>query len=134
MAIGWSQDMLNQRLQVFSNKLDHLGGQGKLKVYTSPKPATGGAVGGATLLLTATFPNPSMDNTTGAVLTLENPPPLYAVADGAALWGRFETAAGVFICDCDCTVTAGAGPIKLSSLTIYNGGLITVTLGTLTDV
>lgn len=134
MAIGWSQNMLDARLQAFSNKLDDAAGQGRLKVYTSPKPATGGAVGGATLLFTAIFPNPSMDNTTGAVLTLFNPPPLYTVADGVALWARFTTQAGVFIADCDCTVTAGTGPVKLSSLTIYNGGLVTITLGTLTDI
>jgi hypothetical protein len=56
-----------------------------------------------------------------------------ADADGVAAWVRVLDGDGAFVIDMAVTDNAGAGPVKMSSTTIYAGGIIHVTSGVLTE-
>lgn len=109
-------------------------GTGSLLFYTAPEPATkGDAITTQTLLGTLLFAEPAGTVVDG-VATLD---PLTddssADADGVAAWVRVLDGDGVFVMDMTVTDNNGAGPVKMPSTQVYEGGVLHVTSAVLTE-
>lgn len=121
------------RAGLIRTAIDAGSGPGVMKLYTGALPATrGGAITTQTLLGTVTFSDPSGSEASG-VFTAAAITDGLAIADGDVGWGRILDSAGTFVADATATLTAGAGPIKLPSLTYYTGGAIHVTSLVITE-
>lgn len=132
MAMGLNDTLRTARLQLILNAIDAGTGAGKLELYTAPKPAKGAAITTQTKLGTLVFSDPCGSATSGsAALTLNAD--VMADADGDVAWGRVTDSAGGFVMDADATLLAGAGPIRMPSLTVYAGGPIAAVSVTFTE-
>jgi len=132
MGMGLNDTIRQGRGQVILNAIDAGSGPGTLKLYTAPQPAKGAAITSQTRLGLLTFADPCGSNTAGtSTLTLNGDP--LADADGDVAWGRIEDSAGNFVADLSATLLAGAGPIRMPSLTVYAGGPINVVTVTITE-
>jgi hypothetical protein len=99
-----------------------------LRGYNAPRPATGAALSGQTLLFEEVCGAP-FGTTTGAVLTITNPTPANALASGQWAWWRVVKADGTsFVMDGDSadfslsgSNTQAGQPVTLTGLTITEG-------------
>lgn len=135
MSIVLNDSVTEDRVRALSRALDFDTLPGQLKIYEGTQPAPGGSPAG-TLLVTLTFPKPCVDNYASAVLTLKEPTPSLATADGLATWGRLEDGAGTWIADCTVGATGSGQPIIIIAATadIYAGGTVSVDAITITEV
>jgi hypothetical protein len=100
-------------------------GPGSLLLYTEPQPAKGAAVTTQTLLGTLEFDEPAgtvTDGVTDFFLNSDNS----ADADGIAVWARVLDGDGNFVMDMTVTDEAGAGPVKMASTMVFEGGALLV--------
>jgi len=130
MALGLPTAIRNSMVQTIQAALDANGPPGTLKLYTTPQPATGGAVGGATLLATFTMPNPSAPGASGGVLTFSAITPVMAGASGTAVWARFQDGSSNFVADC--TVGTSGTDIVLGTNILTSGLTVSITAATVT--
>lgn len=129
MALGITTAQRNSMVQVIQAAID-ASSTGTLKLYTTPQPATGGAVGGATLLATFSLPNPSAPSASGGVLTFNAISPVTAGSSGTAVWGRFQDGSAAFVADC--TVGTSGTDIVLSTNVLTSGLQVSITAATIT--
>jgi hypothetical protein len=129
MALGLTTAQRNSMVQVIQVAVD-ASSTGTLKLYTTPQPATGGSVGGATLLATFSIPNPSAPSASGGVLTFNAISPVTAGASGTAIWGRFQDGSTAFVADC--TVGTSGTDIVLSTNILTSGLQVSITAATIT--
>lgn len=113
--------------------IDAGAGPGTMAFYTAPVPATGGAVTSQTLLGTVAFGDPSGTVADGITTMNALTDDTSADATGDAAWVRIYDGAGAFVADLDVTDNAGAGPVKMASVSIIQGGVIAVTAFTVTE-
>lgn len=134
MLLHLATPIRNARLQAIADAIDAGTAGGLLHFYTGPQPAAGAAITTETLLGTVGFGDPCAASITGGILTFAafTPDPV-ADADGVCAWARATDSAGNFVADFDVSGPAGDGAIKLSSVTVYAGGTLSVTTRTLTD-
>jgi hypothetical protein len=133
MSFALNDTLRQARGQVIINAIDAGSGPGKLILYTAPQPSIkGAAITTQTQLGVMLFADPCGSNTAGvSTLTLNSDPT--ADADGDVAWGRVTDSAGVFVADISATLLAGAGPIRMPSLTVYAGGPVNVASVVLTE-
>lgn len=133
MLIGLDVTIRNAHLNAIRDRIDAGPAAGKLKFYTGPRPATGGAPTGATLLGTCTFSDPSAPAAAAGQLTFNAIAQDDAAdASGTAAWARAESSAAQFAADFDVTDTLGDGAIKLNTTDIVADGPIVVNSAVLT--
>lgn len=130
MALGVTTAQRNAMVQVIQAAIDAGGSAGNLLLYTSPQPATGGSVGGATLLATFVLPYASAPSASGGVLTFNAITPVTAGASGTTIWGRFTTSASAFVADC--TVGTSGTDIVLTTNVLTSGLQVSITAATIT--
>lgn len=99
---------------------------GKVTIYDGAMPANPGvAVTTQNTLVEFTLKTPAFGaptaGTNRAVITLDNPDPEPAVANGTAAWARVEDSSGDAIWDADVTDTSGTGALKISSTNVVSG-------------
>lgn len=120
MALGFKATIRNSRANVIRDAIDAGSGAGQLKIYTSPKPATDGAVGSATVLAELTFSDPCAPDASNGVLTMNAiAADTQANNPGTALWFRVTDSAGVTVMDGDCGTTGS--DLNLNSTSISAG-------------
>lgn len=102
---------------------------GVLKLYPSPRPATGAAAG-VTLLATIVFSDPC-GTVDAAGLHLTSPAPAQAVAAGIIRWGRIEDGDGNFVMDGDVRMAADSdvaiADILIDVAQVYVGSFVNLT-------
>lgn len=131
MSIGFSTAVRNAMMNAIATEA---GNGALLRLYTGTRPATGGAIGGSTLLGTLTCGSPMAPAAVDGVLTFNS------IADdasadnsGAAAWARLVKSDGVtHVADFTVTVTGGGGDITMNSVVISAGQALQATLATLT--
>lgn len=129
MAISFSPVVRNTRLDVITSAV---GANGRLRIYSGTRPATGGAE--TTLLAEMLLATPAASAAAGGVLTFTMP--IYDASanfGGTATWARIQKDDGTFIADLSVTATGGGGDLQLTSATIVAGQPIVVTSFTITD-
>jgi hypothetical protein len=117
-------------MNVIRDAIDAGPGPGLLRLYTGPRPATGGAV--TTLLAELTFSDPSYAAASSGSITANaiNSDPS-ANATGTAAWARVVDSTGQFVFDCD--VGTSGSDINLNSTSIATGLAVEITSSILTD-
>ena len=133
MAVGYATALRNSMLQALADAINAGAGAGTIKIYTASRPATGAAVGGATLLATLTFSDPAQSGIAAGVLTFAAvTSDASADATGTAVWARIESSTPGFVADIG--VGAGSGDLNLNTTSIVTGGTVSInTGGTITD-
>lgn len=129
MAISFSTAVRNARLDAITTAI---GSNGRLRIYSGVRPATGGAE--TTLLAEMLLASPTAPAATGGVLSFTMP--IYDASanfGGTASWARIQTDLGTFIADLSVTATGGGGDLQLTSTTIVAGQPIVITSFTITD-
>lgn len=120
MTIGISSTLRDARLDLIKDAID-LGGDeyggGILRIYSGTRPATGGALGGAVLLLEYDLAWPCGTITSG-VLTLDSVASTIGLAAGTATWARIVDVDENFVMDLSVTEEGAGGDIVLSSTLI----------------
>lgn len=137
--IIFSQAVIEDRLQALTRALDSdPNGGGQLKIYPATQPSAGAGVSTAPLAV-LTFAKPSLNNVTGAVLTLNNPAQAMVLVSGVAAWARLENGAGQWVADLNVGLAGSGAAVALSngaatpSLQLYAGGTVSVTLAKLAE-
>lgn len=129
MTLGLDVSIRNAEVDAVTTRA---GASAKIRIYTSPKPATGAAIGGAVqlaeLICSATFAPAGV----GGVLTL-NPitPDSAADATGTALWFRMVKSDGTtFVLDGD--VGTSGSDLNLNTTSIVTGANVSINSFTIT--
>lgn len=123
MTLTYSTAMRNRQANSFGTGIDSGASDGVIKIYDS----------GDVLLVTLTFSSTSFHNAAGGVATANTITSGTAVAGGTASYFLFEDSDGVYSEQGSITVTGGDGDMKLESLTITLGQIVSITMGTLTQ-
>jgi hypothetical protein len=133
MGISLADTIRTIRAQAILTALDAGSGPAIMEFYTATQPAKGAAITDQTLLGTVTFADPA-GTLADCVITMS---PIaddaLADADGIATWARVLDSDGTFVMDITVTTNAGAGPIKMASTQVYEGGIIRVVASILTE-
>lgn len=130
MTIGLATSVRNSRMNVIRDAIDAGAGSGLIRLYTEPRPATGGAV--TTLLAELTFSGTSYAAASSGSITantISQDPS--ANATGTAVWARVVDSTGQFVFDCD--VGTSGSDINLNSTGIATGLAVEITSSILTD-
>ena len=113
-------------LQAFIDLADAGAGPARVKIYGTTRPATAGDAPGGSALATLVLTKPCGTVEVGGILlTQASLIGDLIAANGAAVWGRWESSEGDPIADGDVTDLAGDGPFKLDGadgVNLYAGG------------
>lgn len=97
---GLATTLRTARAQLIADAIDGGAGAGLLRLYTDPQPATGAAVGAATLLGTLTHSNPAAASVSAGVITFDTiTDDSSADASGECTWARSVDSTGAFVAD-----------------------------------
>jgi hypothetical protein len=131
--ISLNTDLKNARLTAIKDAIDADASPGVLRIYTDPVPSPGDAVTTQTLLAELTFSKPCGSVSNG-VLTFD---PIteedLAPATGTATWGRILDGAGTWVGDVDVGVPGSGAAIELNTTSIYEGGIVRITSGQISE-
>lgn len=132
MAVGIATATRTAMATALLNALDANAAPGKLRLYTGPRPATGGAA--TTLLAELTLSRPCGTVANGVLTFGAIAPDDQANATGTVVWARLVDGAGNFVMDLGVTLTGGGGEVQINSTAISVGQQIiaptaTVTIG-----
>jgi len=124
---GLATTLRASRNQLVLDALDAGSSGALIEAYTAPQPATGGAVGSATLLGTMTCSDPA-GTTTNGVLTLDTiADDVSADATGDIAWCRVTDSDGNFVIDLTAGVSGSGKDIIFTTLSVVAGGVIKMT-------
>jgi hypothetical protein len=131
MALSYIPSLRNARLDCISSGTTGVGGSGRFRVYSGTKPATGAAIGAATLLAEMTLNATFAPAATGGVLTLNAITSGTAVASGTPTWARFWKSDGTTAV-VDMTSGVGSGDLNFNAA-IVTGGTVACSSAVITD-
>ena len=130
MNIHLSTTVRNARATAIVNALSG----GTLKAYSGTMPTTGGdAITTQTLLGTLTFANPAGTVSAGVLTFTILTDDASVDADGTWTWARCLDSSNAWVMDVDVSNNAGTGVIRLPNITVYAGGVLRVSGGTITE-
>jgi hypothetical protein len=122
----WISQLHNEdRLAGTLNNLSRGSNPARIKFFTAPRPAGGGAA--TTLLATVTLDDPA-GTVSNNKLVLSPPADALVQVAGTAAWARIEDGNGVASMDVDVSDMAGNGEIKLETVNLLAGGGIRIIL------
>lgn len=132
MIIDWSNAIQQARLIGFRNRLDAGATPGKLAIYTAPKPTPGDALTTQVLLGRVILLKPCgiiADNT----FTFFQPANVIVLASGQPAWGRFSDGDDFWVGDAAVGLVDSGTLLQTDRLEWFQGSIIGMTLGTLTE-
>lgn len=97
-------------------------GRARIRIYGNTRPANG-ASAGADPLVELALDDPAGEVTGGALVLTAADDALIATS-GSGAWARVVNGNGDFAFDADVSGAAGAGDVRLSTITLYAGGLV----------
>lgn len=121
-----------ERMTAVKAKIDTGSGTAGIKVYTTPRPATGAAPTGATLLVTINLNNPCGTVTDGD-LALDTEAQSTIAADGAPSWARVTDRDGNAVGDMTVGLPGSGADLEIGASYLYAGGKLTPTSAYLRD-
>lgn len=122
-ATSFSPALRNARAQAIIDAIG-TGGAGSMNFYTAPRPSAGAAITTQTLLATVACSVPAGTVNNGVLTFAPIADDILADATGDAAWVRVLNGAGAWVIDMDATNALGAGPVKMPSTLIYQGGIV----------
>jgi hypothetical protein len=132
MTIAYATALKQSRMTQVKSAIETGTGTACLKIYTSPRPATGATATG-TLLDTHNINNPcgTVDSNGDLVLDLATESTI--VADGAPFWARCLDRDGGFVADMSVGIPASNADVEIGASMLYTGGKLTPTSAKLRD-
>lgn len=111
--------------------LDSGAASARLRIYSAPIPPNADAAATGTMLAEVGLMEPC-GTVAGGTLTLEFAGSALAAESGVAAWARLVNGNGDSAIDFDVTdTTTATGAVQLNSTTIWLGGSVTITAGSL---
>lgn len=135
MTISFSNAVITDRLTALTRALDAAATGGKLLLYGGTQPLAGATTAEA-LLCEMVFPKPSAGTVANKILSINNPAPGMALANGTVTWARLVDGDGVWIADCDAGEQDSSAVVRIQneSAEIYAGGMVSVLVAQLKEV
>lgn len=99
-----------------------------VEIYSTTQPEVAGDAAGGSPLVVIALQDPPGTIAAGA-LTITPTDDALIVGSGGAVWGRVKNGNGDIGFDCAVTDSTGAGPIKIPSTTLYEGGTTRIIAG-----
>lgn len=120
-------------MTVINNAINGGAGDGTIKFYNAPMPATTATgITTQTLLGTCTCADPAGVEVGGTLTFSAIDNDVSADATGTAAWVRIADSAGTVVMDLDVTATGGGGYVQMASTSITAGGPIAFNSFTIT--
>jgi hypothetical protein len=132
MTISYVDSLRQSRIGLTKTAIETGAGTAKLKIYTAPRPATGGTPTGATLLVSIDIANPC-GTINGSDLLLDIPEQNSVIASGVHAWARVEARDGSVVCDMPTGVTGSGADVEISASQLYSGGILINTAATIRE-
>jgi hypothetical protein len=132
MTVAYATALKATRMTAVKNAIETGSGTATIKIYTSPRPATGGTPTGATLLATHNINNPC-GTVSGGDLALDLAAESTVAADGAPNWARVADRDGGFVCDMSVGLPSSGADLEIAAAQLYTGGKLTPTSAYLRD-
>jgi hypothetical protein len=132
MTVQYIDSVKYSRMEAVRAKIDTGSGTACIKVYTTPRPATGGTPTGATLLATINLGNPS-GTTTAGDLALSVAAETIIAASGAPNWARVLDRDGAVVGDMSVGLPGSGADLEVGSSYLYAGGKLLPTSAYLRD-
>lgn len=128
MTVGMVANLRNARLDAITT---FVGANGKLRIYSGSRPATGGTA--TTLLAELTLGSTLAPPASGGVLTFNAiTGDTSADATGTATWARVFKSDGTTICF-DCSVGTSGADINLNTTSLVTGAAVNITSAAITE-
>lgn len=126
MSVTFAANVVSDRLRALTRALDADAVAGQLRLYNATDD----------LLVTLTFPKPSLSGVSGNVLTMHNPAPANVLVSGVATHGELLDGADSLVATVSVGATGDTAAFIINAATtqLYAGAEITVTAATLTEV
>jgi hypothetical protein len=106
----------------------------RLRIFSGPRPATlalAALTSGATLLHELPLAKPCGTVADGKLTLQQAAEQPLILASGEAAWAMLVNGESAIAFDMDCTLPGGGGEVELSTLALYAGGTVLVTLAEL---
>lgn len=129
--ITLSVPVRNSRLAAIANALDAAPSGGLLRLYAAPRPAVGQALASQTLLVELRLARPCAAGLDAGLLTFAPIPEALCHRSGAVAWARFCDGDGRWVMDLDVGPSGSGAEVELSTVVLYAGGAVSVTLAQL---
>ena len=123
----------NSRLAVLGQALDAAIDGGLLRLYTAPRPAIGELLSAQVLLVEIRLPKPSVGSLVGGVLTFAPIGPALCRRSGVAAWARLCDGNEHWVADLDVGLAGSGAEVELSTLQLFAGGALEVTLAEISE-
>jgi hypothetical protein len=131
MAIGLATATRTARAQKILDAMNVGASVASLKLYTTPRPATGGAVGAATLLATLGFDKDggaSVGAALNGVITFNTmSADTSADANGTAIWARILDGDGAFVMDLSVGAAGSGADLIMNNVEVVANGEVSIT-------
>lgn len=131
--IALATPVKNARLTVIAQALDAGVSPGVLEIYTAPRPAPGEAITNQRLLVEIPFPKPCSAGVDNGLLTFAPIDDALCKQTGQAAWARFRDGDGHPVADGEVGLIGSGTEVELSTLALFAGGAVTVTVADLTE-
>jgi hypothetical protein len=132
MTIAFSNAVKFNRMSAVADAIDTGTGTSCIKIYTAPRPATGGTPTGATLLATINL-NAPCGTVVNGDLELDTATETTIAADGTHAWARILDRDGGFVADLSTGLPSSGADIEIGASQLYTGGKLTPTSTYLRD-
>jgi hypothetical protein len=123
----------NARLAAVAAAIDAGATPGTLRIYDGDRPGAGEPLLDQTLLAQVLLPQPCVKSIEGAVLTFADIAPVLCRRSGAAAWARIADGNERWVMDVDVGAEGSGAEVELSSLTLYAGGQLQISLAQLEE-
>lgn len=124
MSTGLNLAARNNQVDFIAAQYDAAATPGTIKVYSAPRPSTGGGVGAAVLLGTYTLASTSFPASVNGQAVANPIVDAPAIAAGTAYWARGEDGDGNFVKDVSVGLLGSGAELKLKSLEVEDGGTL----------
>ena len=121
MTIAYATTLKQARMGQTKAAIETGSGTAAIKIYTSPRPATGATATG-TLLATHDINNPCGTVDSNGDLVLDLAAESTIVADGTPFWARVLDRDGAFVADMSVGIPASGADIEIGASVLYTGG------------
>jgi hypothetical protein len=132
MSTQYVTSVKTARMEAVRSKINTGTGTSCVKIYTSPRPATGGTPTGATILASLDLPA-DCGSVADGVLTLTLPASSTVLATGDHNWARVFDRDGGIVADMGTGLTGGGADMEIPVATLYSGATLKPTAGYLRD-
>ena len=115
------------RLQAIATALDAGADGGLIRIYSAPRPDSGGTLTDQLLLVELQLARPCLLGLADGVMTLVAPPDRLCLRSGRAAWARMLDGSGRAVLDADVGIEGSGAELELDRIDLLAGGAVRIT-------